>query len=186
MCDLCDGMAESELLADLKRKVERWGFTCVAVEGSPPWVYTIGLGGRFGHPELVVVGLHPREAHSVIDEAVRLLRGGDRLEIGAAEYFAEGEFEVGEVHPNRWRDGTFAMWHRYYEHFGEQPLPRALQLIPSEDQFCSHHAHTYERYRLDAPGGFSTPAKTRAERRRLARAEAKRSHGRSLDPWRSS
>lgn len=49
---------------------------------EPVFAYTIGLGHRFGHPELFISGLDPSLMHDVLDGVAERIMAGLRLEPG--------------------------------------------------------------------------------------------------------
>jgi hypothetical protein len=50
---------------------------------GPPFSYTVGLSGpQFGHPELVVFGLDPDTAQTILNDLGERVRGGQRLHAG--------------------------------------------------------------------------------------------------------
>src|SRR3546814_19040579 len=67
MCAICDGATYDEMLAGLHGVVERFGWAVQGVEASTPWTYTIGLTERFGHPELVLVGIDISLAMNILN-----------------------------------------------------------------------------------------------------------------------
>lgn len=50
--------------------------------GGPDFAYTVGLGHRCGHPELVVSGLDPRSMYRVLQDVATRVAGGLRLRPG--------------------------------------------------------------------------------------------------------
>ena len=55
--------------ARLLKAIETTGWFCTAVAGESPsqsFAYTIGLHHSFNHPELIVFGLTPQRAHTII------------------------------------------------------------------------------------------------------------------------
>lgn len=75
------GMSES-----IQSMIDRVGWAVIAVHGTedePAISYTVGLWGRFRHPELVIVGsFHPATAQGVLNSAGALIREGKRLTSG--------------------------------------------------------------------------------------------------------
>ena len=91
--ELSDG--DRKLLGD----VERHGWHVVHVHPyagrDPMWSFTVGLPLTWGHPELVVFGLHADTAHAVLGSAVEAIREGRRYAPGA------DHDDVLEEHPVR-------------------------------------------------------------------------------------
>jgi hypothetical protein len=135
MCVICDGATPDEFLFDLHGKIERYGWTCVAVEAghdNPSWAYTIGLSDRFDHPELVMVGLPPPDAYWVLGQVARHVRDGAGVEVGERILVPRAGIDVlvGDVDPDQWELGTFNQWLNYYGALGPPyPEQRAVQLI---------------------------------------------------------
>ena len=70
--------------ARIDTQLDRHGFATHHVTGDttrPSWSHSIGLD-RFGHPELVVVGVTAEAGDALIHWVVDLLRGGERLAVG--------------------------------------------------------------------------------------------------------
>lgn len=122
-----------ELIADVGWMLQGAFPTSLDPHGHS-WVYTIGLGPSFGHPELVIFGLP-------FESAAPLLNGlGDR--VAAGESFPPGRrtdvvrphgdaelpVQLLEVTLRRHRDEWFAVGRRYYrEH--DLGVPAWLQLV---------------------------------------------------------
>ncbi len=53
-------------------------------EPGPAFAYTIGLGHRFGHPELLMSGLDPHLMHHALNSLARRIMNGRRLRPGDA------------------------------------------------------------------------------------------------------
>lgn len=84
---LCSHVRQ-ELVSKVHRDIERVGWSVIGVfptEGDEPkasYSYTIGLLETEQHPELIVFGLPPEQAHGILSCAVDLIREGTRLEAG--------------------------------------------------------------------------------------------------------
>jgi hypothetical protein len=70
----------------LRETIRRYGWAVQAVFGNderrrPPLSYTVGLWG-FGHPELVVFGIHERHAQTLLNELGERVRAGEVLQAG--------------------------------------------------------------------------------------------------------
>jgi Domain of unknown function (DUF4262) len=109
MCECCDyiaanrGRASEEKLvqeyerlwrAGVRSRLATYGWTVQAVEGWPPFAYTIGLW-RLGHPELVLFGVELRTACLMLGlMAMDVCRGGRRIN-GGDEFTDDGwEFKA--------------------------------------------------------------------------------------------
>ncbi|HVV37557.1 MAG TPA: DUF4262 domain-containing protein [Acidimicrobiales bacterium] len=137
MCAICDGMTEDQLQGDLQRRIARYGYTTLSVDGPEEWTYTIGLTASFDHPEFVVTGLPARPASMVIQALADRVRNGERFSSADSERLVD-EFPVrfGDVHPSQWQHGRFDGWKRYYAWLGRTPaLREALQIVWSNDEW---------------------------------------------------
>ncbi len=109
-------------------RARRWAVQFVG-EGEEPdelaFAYTIGLYG-LGHPELVVVGLGPDEAHGMLDAVARLVADGRDLVVGELLNLPDGAGRlVVEELPN---PGEVVLGaNRFYERPAEYSVP-AYQL----------------------------------------------------------
>ncbi|GAA4869655.1 MULTISPECIES: DUF4262 domain-containing protein [Saccharopolyspora] len=141
-------MVDEELRKWLVDTAEREGAAVVQVagdEGGAPFAFSVGAWRRFGKPEVVVIGLPPEVAQSVIGQYVRRVSAGER--------FAPGQLYEGFL---RGCPVTFErIDHRHYPEYlgsafvvyGGDDFP-AVQLIvasPEEGRFP---------WDDDAPGGF--------------------------------
>ncbi len=66
--------------------VRRYGWHVVLIperDGTPGWAFTVGMAKTFGTPELIVVGLNPKVAHSVLNEIGDRIRQGEVFRVGA-------------------------------------------------------------------------------------------------------
>src|SRR5262245_35727686 len=62
--------------------VEKHGCHVISVReegGFPGWCYTVGLADVLECPELIVIGLKPEVAHSLLNECARRLQQGLRI-----------------------------------------------------------------------------------------------------------
>jgi hypothetical protein len=72
---------EEQIRAD----VERNGFHLGVIPpeaGTPGWAFTIGLGERFGHPELLAFAPDPDFLGRLVATLAQRVRGGDRFQAG--------------------------------------------------------------------------------------------------------
>lgn len=74
----------SGIMRQVAENVRRdgWHATGTHAEDGTPYVYTAGLTGTFGHPELVIAGIGYQAAHGVLQAAADKVRGGAVLEPG--------------------------------------------------------------------------------------------------------
>jgi hypothetical protein len=85
MCLMCQRWTPEEVLDRHRESVERHGWSIVAVErdhaiGS--FAYTVGLNQYQRHPELLVSGLDPAEAASLLNMLGDEVSDGTRFEAG--------------------------------------------------------------------------------------------------------
>ena len=84
VCSCCNGTSMDELVERYAEQIAKHGFSTVAVFGDeePTWCYTVGLQATYSHPELVIYGLDPKLAHSMMWDAVNLIRAGEVIQPG--------------------------------------------------------------------------------------------------------
>jgi hypothetical protein len=68
------GRTMEDEIADVVR--EHGWFAASVHDHDPPFLDSIGLMQTCRHPELIVFGLEPREAHSLLSEVVEEIRAG--------------------------------------------------------------------------------------------------------------
>jgi hypothetical protein len=82
---------EDELERTLLRSIARVGYAICNEPEEPPYAYTVGLQHRFGHPELVVVGLAREQAQALLKLASEAVAaGGSWTDTVAAGTLLEG------------------------------------------------------------------------------------------------
>jgi hypothetical protein len=103
--------------------VEKHGCHVISVReegGFPGWSYTVGLTDVLGCPELIVIGLKPEVAHSLLNECAGRLQQGLRIEekqrVGGLLSNVECEFRAIE---KRWIKQTmgYAVWYNGGDEF---------------------------------------------------------------------
>jgi len=176
MCIMCEGASRDEALFDLHAAVTRHGWGLQAVEGHDPpdldWVYSVGLAGGFGHPELVVMSGQVQQDARLLNELGEMVRSGRRFEVGDAVPLSGGLVGIGAVHPVHIANGLVAVWQEYYEALGP-PVPalRALQVVLPDGGACHHHQVSVPLLVDPTAGLVGRPraGPNRAERRARAR-----------------
>ena len=156
--DRCSHPPIGDAIAKCRADVDRAGWHCMGVfddpeSGSPPFAYTVGLTATFGHPELAVAGLEPRQGHSLLDSAVALIREG--LRIGDGDVVQK----VISGYPARFRaldlgacSLSFGMSDVYYGH----PVPRLQMLWPDPaGLFPGEQGCDRRMWLLQVTGGWS-------------------------------
>jgi hypothetical protein len=135
--DIFDGARVTGYLARIEGIVAEHGW---AVQGAfpraddpapgPPFSYTVGLcGPRFGHPELIVVGLDPNTAQAILNDLGERVRGGQRLHAGqrVVDLLRGGyEVELLAVDASADERAPLSVANRLYGHGG---LVEALQVV---------------------------------------------------------
>jgi len=82
--------SEERVVADVQR--HGWHVVLIPEEdGMPGWAFTVGLSKTFGHPEVIVFGLHQEVAHFVLNDVGERVRAGLKIVDGTrAEELLEG------------------------------------------------------------------------------------------------
>ena len=144
MCCMCDGWTLDDAQADLHDRKQRFGWALQGVEGARPWVYSIGLTERFGHPELVMAGVPVEAAGAMINAPGRRIKAGEDLVDGERVREGEIELEVGAVHSVHIANGLVGQWEEHYRRHPDVAPPdlALLQVMP-----CP----VVERFRLRRP-----------------------------------
>lgn len=129
---MCDGMSLEEVLHDLHHVVERFGWAVLGVEAPRPWVYTIGLADRYGHPELVLAGVDISLAMNVLNALGTMVAIGEELRPGGTDVVVgEMELTFGAVHPVHLAAGLVGRWDAYYDwRPGPAPALEVVQVLP--------------------------------------------------------
>ena len=83
-CVHCQGHSMEEVVASYGEMIREHGWAACAVvsETEPAWIYTLGLQGTYGHPELVIYGLGPRLAHDLLRCTIEKIQRGEKIEPG--------------------------------------------------------------------------------------------------------
>ncbi len=149
MCAICDGIDPDDLLDDMRRRVDRLGWTLIGVEPShrgPGWVYSAGLAASFDHPEVVMVGAPPDGAHLVLGSIAREVAAGGVFRHHESFSVGDLRFRFGWVHPRHFDLGTFAWWGPIVGEVHPDARPAALQVFPPSELM-----RTSRRWRLSQP-----------------------------------
>jgi hypothetical protein len=78
--------AESEGDKTTLRHVREHGCSVISIpwDGKEPgYVFSVGLFANYGHPELILFGMHPESAHAVVNDV--------RDRVAAGQKFADGD-----------------------------------------------------------------------------------------------
>jgi hypothetical protein len=84
---------QPEVVASLKRRIAREGWAMAGVgtrNAAATYVYTVGLQKTFAHPDLIMFGIAPERAKSVLDIIAKRVKAGEPVHegvmiLGAAE-----------------------------------------------------------------------------------------------------
>lgn len=176
MCIICDGATPEEALDGLHDKIKRFGWAIQYVEpspGNPGWGYTIGLIERLHHPELVVVGLDPRQTALLLHDFVSRINDGERFGgQSLASLPNRSVVRFVPVHPTQFAAGVMAQWNNVYDTYGPFDLEqRALQMLPCGAQGLWHSRPVPRLDRATTVLGFRP---NRAERRARDKARSRR------------
>jgi hypothetical protein len=129
---------------EIAKSVAEHGWHAIAVRATdetPEYLYTIGLGAQFDHPEVIVFGLRHTAAHALMKRVVAAVRGGRRFETGRhADVLAGSVVELRDVDPTHHRQ-FLAYALAFYGRRGEFDRLHVLQLgwadkagrVPSDD-----------------------------------------------------
>ncbi len=90
---------------DIADDVRQYGWSAQNVfDHDPPFLYSVGLMQTENHPEFIVFGLEPDNAHALVSALVRDIRAGARFDQAGIHTIIIGdEFRVGfrRVHPTQ-------------------------------------------------------------------------------------
>ena len=114
--------------------IENFGFHVINVmegEDSPQFTYSIGINQKQGMPDLIVIGLKHKLAHSIINNYKDRLLAGESFENGKFYSDFLGEFDVTfiEVHQKHYKEYLgWGLWLNNGDNF------KMLQLVwPTTD-----------------------------------------------------
>jgi len=146
MCWLCDhpGATIDDALDNVRAVIDRNGWAVQCVENpSAPWAYTIGLHA-FGLPELLVTGLEPQAAGSLLNHVADVTMGGIPFTPGTRTTADSGMLvEVVEVdHPDAHMNVAMAI---------EGPFVTARQLVWADERGRMPWERGYRRGRRSQP-----------------------------------
>ncbi|MEU1883473.1 DUF4262 domain-containing protein [Streptosporangium sp. NPDC020072] len=127
----------------LSELIQRYGWAVKGVvDQGTPWYYTIGLSRR-NHPELVVVGLSPEEAASLLNQLALAARGGvnvlDTTALAAAWGHPKVFLQLRQVDPT-WSDTNLFNTVRSY--LGAVPPAYQVVLADIEGHFPWDEGHS--------------------------------------------
>lgn len=78
--------------SERQRAIEEHGWAVILVPNSVPWGYSVGINRSFRAPELLIVGLHLDDIHSLCNRYGEAVRSGRKLSPGdTLEDWMEGE-----------------------------------------------------------------------------------------------
>jgi len=137
ICARCAGLSEEDVTDRFARLIDQHGWAAVAVGAAVPWTYTIGLRWELDHPELVVVGLDPRDAHRLLSQLVERIEDGEALRPGTLVVLPDVEVTFGPVHHRNLAGEWFAQWPSVARACGQGTTSlRALQVRVDQLDDC--------------------------------------------------
>lgn len=110
MCLRCAGWSDERIARRYARLVDAHGWAAIAVDAEVPWIYTVGLRWRLDHPELIVVGVDPVDAHHLLHDLVDRIEDGEVLRPGGLAVLPDVEVTFGHVHHRNLSGEWFAQW----------------------------------------------------------------------------
>ncbi len=120
---------QDEIERRVREDIERFGWHVALVPGegeTPGWAWTLGLFGRFSHPELAIFGMPLEDMHRVLNLLGLRVKRGLRFDDGSrvSGIFASYALTLRQVN-ERWVDPFFGnvAWH--YQR-GDVPLLQAV------------------------------------------------------------
>lgn len=129
MCLRCAGWGDEAIARRYARLIDAHGWAAIAVDADVPWTYTAGLRWRHHHPELIVVGVDPIEAHRLLRDLVGRIEAGEVARPGALIVLPDVEVTFGHVHHRNLAGEWFAQWPSAARACGEGTTSlRALQV----------------------------------------------------------
>ena len=111
MCLRCAGLSDAAVADHYARMIDEHGWAAVGVTAEVPWMYTVGLRWRLDHPELVVVGVEPTDAHDLLRDIVDRIEHGETASSGARMALPGVEVAFGHVDHRNLLGEWFAQWH---------------------------------------------------------------------------
>lgn len=131
MCMMCNGANLDDFYFHVHGHIDRFGWAVVPVgDGSRAWAYTIGLV-EMDHPELVVMGMPPERAGTLLNSLAARICDGVKFLDGQRVAFGNKHYRIATVSDRHFMNGRLGMWVNYYGALGPpRPTPRALEVIP--------------------------------------------------------
>jgi hypothetical protein len=131
MCMMCNGATLDDFLFHVHGLITRFGWAVVPVgDGSRAWAYTIGLV-EVNHPELVVMGMPPERAGTLLNSLAARIREGSEFLDGERVAVGTEHYRIAPVSDRHFMNGRLGMWVNYYGALGPpRPEPRALEVVP--------------------------------------------------------
>jgi hypothetical protein len=111
MCLRCAGLSDAAVADHYARMIDEHGWAAVGVAAEVPWTYTVGLRWRLDHPELIVIGVDPIDAHHLLRDVVERIENGEALSAGTLVVLPDVEVTFGHVHHRNLVGEWFAQWH---------------------------------------------------------------------------
>lgn len=120
MCRVCEGFTIDDVMALDAVRIAEVGYGIQGViapsgdhdDGVGAWAYTVGLLDAAGHPEMIIAGVAPDLAASVLSVLAQSALEGERYLVGETIDLGGPIARVGYVHDVQYELGTFSTWFR--------------------------------------------------------------------------
>jgi hypothetical protein len=119
MCRVCEGFSIEDVTALDAVRIEENGWVVQAVvgsrgpdDGTESWAYTVGLLDVADHPELIMTGVAPSIASSVLSMLSESVVRGERYLVDETIDLGGAVAVVGAVHEVQYARDTFSTWYR--------------------------------------------------------------------------
>lgn len=139
-----------QALQDLQLTVQEHGFAIVPVKGNgkdiPGYIYSVGLGQKFGHPELVILGLPDDLIQELVTNIIAQLNKGAMFEDGKVypgmfSEFAVGFLTIKDEFKSTIMDATAAFYGANQFDAMQVVWPDPQGYFPWEQEFDERFAH---------------------------------------------
>ncbi len=119
MCRVCEGFSIEDVTALDAIRIEEHGWAVQAVSGpggadagAQSWTYTVGLLDAADHPELIMAGVEPSVASSILSMLAESVVDGERYLVDETIDLVGAIAVVGAVHDLQYERDTFSTWYR--------------------------------------------------------------------------
>jgi hypothetical protein len=119
MCRVCEGFSIDDVTALDSVRIAENGWAVQAVvgsrgpdDGTDSWAYTVGLLDVADHPEMIMTGVAPSIASSVLSMLAGTAAAGERYLVDETIDLGGAVAVVGAVHDIQYELDTFSTWYR--------------------------------------------------------------------------